>query len=87
MCVGGGGVCGTGRKEVTGELRKQHDEELHDLQCSLYIIGAIKSRWAEHAARMGTQTTGCTTRCSIPDMSKRFVCSPQHPGWLYILTI
>jgi hypothetical protein len=30
--------------EVTGEWRKLHNEELHDLYCSHNIVGVIKSR-------------------------------------------
>jgi hypothetical protein len=41
---------------VTGEWRKLHNEELHDLYSSQSIIRIIKSRrmrWAGHVARMG----------------------------------
>jgi hypothetical protein len=41
--------------EVTGEWRKLHHEELHDLYSSPAIVRAIKSRgmrWAEHVARL-----------------------------------
>jgi hypothetical protein len=44
------------RDEVTGDLRKLHNEELHNLYSSPNIIRMIKSRrmrWAEHVARMG----------------------------------
>jgi hypothetical protein len=42
--------------EMTGEWRKLHNEELHDLYSSPSIIRIIKSRtmrWAGHVARMG----------------------------------
>jgi hypothetical protein len=44
------------RDEVTGEWRKLHNGELHNLYSSPYIIRQIKSRrmgWAGHVARMG----------------------------------
>jgi hypothetical protein len=43
------------RDEVNGERRRLHNEELHDLYCSLNIIRAIKSRIrrAGHVARKG----------------------------------
>jgi hypothetical protein len=44
------------RDEVTGEWRKLHNEELHDLYSSSTIVLVIKSRrmrWAGHVARMG----------------------------------
>jgi hypothetical protein len=47
-----------GRKgdEVTGEWRKLHNEELHDLHSSPSIIRIIKViRWAGHVARMGAK--------------------------------
>jgi hypothetical protein len=46
---------GPKRDEVTGEWRKLHNEELHDLYSSSSIIRIMKSRmkWVGHVARMG----------------------------------
>jgi hypothetical protein len=47
---------GPKRDEVTGEWRKLHNEELHNLYSSYSVIGMIKSRtmrWEGHVARMG----------------------------------
>jgi hypothetical protein len=49
-------IFGSKKDEVTGDLRKLHNEELHDLYSSQSIIRIIKSRtmrWAVHVARMG----------------------------------
>jgi hypothetical protein len=49
-------IFGPKRDEVTGEWRKLHNEELHDLYSSPSIIRIIKMRrmrWAGHVARMG----------------------------------
>jgi len=49
-------IFGPKRDDVTGECRRLHTEELHDLYSSPNITGVIKSRrmrWAGHAARMG----------------------------------
>jgi hypothetical protein len=49
-------IFGPKRDEVTGEWRKLHSEELHNLYSSPDIIRQIKSRrmrWAGHVARMG----------------------------------
>jgi hypothetical protein len=48
-------IFGPKRDEVTGGLRKLHNEELRDLYSSPSIIRIIKSRrmrWAGHVARM-----------------------------------
>jgi hypothetical protein len=48
-------IFGPMRDKVTGEWRKLHNEELHDLYSSPSIIRIIKSwrmRWAGHVARM-----------------------------------
>jgi hypothetical protein len=44
--------------KVTGEWRKLHNEELHNLYSSSDIIRQVKSRrmrWAGHVARMGEE--------------------------------
>jgi hypothetical protein len=49
------GISGTNRGEITGEWRKLHNGELHNLHSSPDIIRQIKSRrmrWAVHVARM-----------------------------------
>jgi hypothetical protein len=49
-------IFGPKRDEVTGDWRKLHNEELHNLYSSPNIIRMIKSRrmrWAGHVARMG----------------------------------
>jgi hypothetical protein len=53
-------IFGPKRDEVTGEWRKLHNEELHDLYSSSSIIRIIKlrrMRWAGHVARMGRRGT------------------------------
>jgi hypothetical protein len=50
------GISGPKRDEVTGEWRKLHSGELHNLYSSPNIKRQIKSRkvrWARHVARMG----------------------------------
>jgi hypothetical protein len=53
-------IFGPKRDEVTGEWRKLHNKELHDLYSSPSIIRIIKSRrmrWAGHVSRMGRRGT------------------------------
>jgi hypothetical protein len=48
-------IFGPKKDEVTGEWRKLHNEELHDLYSSPSIIRTIRlrrMRWAGHVARM-----------------------------------
>jgi PAS domain-containing protein len=48
-------IFGPKRDEVTGEWRKLHNEELHDLYSSATLVRVIKwrMRWTEHVVRMG----------------------------------
>jgi hypothetical protein len=53
-------IFGQKRDKVTGEWRKLHNEELHDLYSSPSRIRIIKSRrmrWAGHIARMRRRGT------------------------------
>jgi hypothetical protein len=53
-------IFGPERDEVTGEWRKLHNEELHDLYSSPSIIRIIKARmmkWAGHVSRMEKRNT------------------------------
>jgi hypothetical protein len=57
-------IFGPKRDGVTGEWRKLHNEELHDLCSSPSIIRIIKAkrmRWAGHVTRMGEKrnSIGC----------------------------
>jgi hypothetical protein len=52
-------IFGPKRDEVTGEWRKLHNEERHNLYSSPDIIRQVKSRrmrWAGHVARMGEES-------------------------------
>jgi hypothetical protein len=61
-------IFGPKRDEVTGEWRKLHNEELHDLYSSQSIIRIIKARrmrWAGHVARMGENRNAYTRRLLV----------------------
>jgi hypothetical protein len=52
------GIFGPKRDEVTGEWRKLHNEELHNLYSSPDIIRQVKSRrmrWAGYVTRIGEE--------------------------------
>jgi hypothetical protein len=51
-------IFGPKRDEVSGEWRKFHNEELHNIHSSPDVIRQIKSRrmrWAGHVAHMGEE--------------------------------
>jgi hypothetical protein len=67
------GIFGSKRYKVTGEWRKLHKEELHDLYFSPNIVRVIKSRrmrWAVYVERMGEERG--VYRCSVgtPDRKR-----------------
>jgi hypothetical protein len=62
------GIFGPKRDEVTGEWRKLHNEELHDL-FSLDIVQVIKSRRMRLAGRVARMGRGkaCRSFVGIPE--------------------
>jgi hypothetical protein len=66
--------------EVTGEWRKLHSEELHNLYSSPDIIRQIKSRrmrWAGHVAHMGEERKLYKVLVGKPE-GKRPLRTPRH---------
>jgi hypothetical protein len=50
-------IFGPKRDEVTGDWRKLHNEELHNLYSSPNIIRIRRMRWEGHVALMGRRGT------------------------------
>jgi hypothetical protein len=74
------GIFGPKRDEVTGEWRKLHSEELHNLYSSPNIIMQTKSRrmrWTGHVARMGEQRNVYRVLMGKPE-GKRPLGRPRH---------
>jgi hypothetical protein len=72
-------IFGPKRDEVTGEWRKLHSEELHNLYSSPDIIKQIKSRrirWAVHLAHMGEERK--VYRVLVRPEGKRPLERPRH---------
>jgi hypothetical protein len=70
------------RDEVTGEWRKLHSEELHNLYSFPDIIRQVKSmrmRWARHVARMGEERKVYKVLVGNPE-GKRPLGRPRR-GW------
>jgi hypothetical protein len=75
-------IFGPKRDEVTGEWRKLHNEELHNLYSSPDIIRQVKSRrmrWAGHVVRMGEERKVYKDLVGKPE-GKRPLGRPRH-GW------
>jgi hypothetical protein len=73
-------IFGLKSDEVTGEWRKLHNEELHDLYSLPSIIRIIKSwrmRWAGYVARMGEKRNTYRLLVGKPE-GKRPLGRPRH---------
>jgi hypothetical protein len=73
-------IFGPRRDEVTGEWRKLHNEELHNLYSSPNIIRMINSRimrWAGHIVRMGETRNAYRILVGKPE-GKRPLRRPRH---------
>jgi len=63
-------IFGRWREEVTGELRRLHNEELNNLYHLPNIVRVIRSRrmkWAGHVARMGEERGVCRVLVGKPE--------------------
>jgi len=66
--------------EVTGEWRRLHDVELHDLHSPPYLTPVIKSRsvrWMGHVARIGEGSSACRVLVKKSE-TKRSLGRPGH---------
>jgi hypothetical protein len=69
-------IFGTKRDEVTGDWRKLHNEELHNLYSLPNIIRMIKSRkmrLAGHMARMGAKRNAYRILVGKPEVKRPLV--------------
>jgi hypothetical protein len=73
---------------VTGDWRKLHNEELHNLYSSPDIIRMIKSRrvgWAGHVARMGEIRNAYRILVGKPEGKRPL--GRRRSGWVYNIKI
>jgi hypothetical protein len=80
-------IFGPKREEVTGDWRKLHYEELHNLYSSPNIIRIMKSRrrWAGHVARMGEKRNPYRRLVGKPE-GKRPLGRPKR-RWVDVQTM
>jgi hypothetical protein len=72
-------IFGPKSNEVTGEWRKLHDEEVHDLYSSPSIIRIIKARmrWEGHVARVVEKRNAYSLLVGKPE-GRRPLGRPRH---------
>jgi hypothetical protein len=73
-------IYGRKREEVAGDRRRLHNEELHNLYTSPYIIRVMKSRrmrWVRHAARIGELRNAYSILVGKPE-GKRALGRPRR---------
>jgi hypothetical protein len=73
-------IFGPKRDEETGKWRRLHNEELSDLNCSLNIVGVIKSRrmrWVGHVVRMAERRVLYSGLVGNPE-GERPLVRPKH---------
>jgi hypothetical protein len=76
-------ILGPRRDEVTGDWRKLHNEELHNLYSSPNIIRLIKSRmmrWTGHLAGLGETRNAYRILVGKPE-GKRPLRRPRRSEW------
>jgi hypothetical protein len=81
-------IFGPKRDEVTGDWRKLHNEELHNLYSSPNIIRMIKSRmmwWEGHLARMGEKRNACRISVGKPEGNRPL--GRRRHRWVDIIKI
>jgi hypothetical protein len=77
------GIFGQKRNEVTGEWRKLHSGELHNIYSSPNTIRQVKSRrmrWAGHVARKGEDKKVFKVFVVKPE-GNRLLGRPKRRGW------
>jgi hypothetical protein len=81
-------IFGPKRDEVTGDWRKLHNEELHNLYSSPIIIRVVKSmrmRWERHVARMEAKRNAYRILVGKPE-GKRPLGRPRR-RWVENITL
>jgi hypothetical protein len=72
-------IFGPKRDDVTGDRRKLHNEELHNLLNIIRMIKSRRMRWAGHVPRMGEKRNAYRILVGKPE-GKRPQGRPRR-GW------